>query len=163
MLPYQEPPAVTARVSTAADRDRITDIMATSFWDDPTWGPLFGEGDRRAMAGAVLGFMARSATRYPWVLISSGGESVSVWIPPGGEEMASYEHRPFERLIQDELGPGADVVLETLELFEQARPTDRPHFYLSLLGTHEDSRGHGIGMGLLAENLRRVDALHMPS
>lgn len=164
MPPYQEPPAVAARVSTAADLDRITDIMATSFWDDPTWGPLFGEGDRcRATAGAVLGFMARSATRYPWVFISSGGESVSVWIPPGGEEMASYEHRPFERLIRDELGDGAAVVLETMELFEQAQPTDRPHFYLSLLGTHEDSRGRGIGMGLLTENLRRVDALHMPA
>ena len=43
------------------------------------------------------------------------------------------------------------------------RPTEPPHFYLSLLGTHDDSRGRGIGMGLLAENLRRIDSLGMPA
>jgi GNAT superfamily N-acetyltransferase len=154
---------IAARVAGEADLGRLTDIMATSFFDDPTWGPLLGEGDsrRRAMA-AALGFLTRSATRYPWVLISEGGESAAVWLPPGAVEILPEEHEPFEQLIRDHAGAGADDVMEAFARFEQAQPR-QPHFYLSLLGTHDDSRGRGIGMGLLAENLRRIDELAMPA
>ncbi len=144
MSAHRTPPAVVARVAGEADLDRLTDILATSFFDDPTWGQLLGEGERRSRAmAALLGFLTRSALRYPWVLISDAGESAAVWLPPGAVEMLPDEHEPFEQ-------------------FEQAQPR-QPHFYLSLLGTHDDSRGRGIGMGLLAENLRRIDALGMPA
>jgi GNAT superfamily N-acetyltransferase len=163
MAAHRHPPTVVARPATTADLDRVTDILATSFYGDPTWGPLFGEGDRRQRAMAVLlGFMATSALRFPWVLLSEERESVAVWIPPGEDELTAEQLDPFERLIHEHCGSGAGDVLEALEEFERARP-QRPHFYLSLLGTHDDSRGRGIGMGLLAETLRRIDALGMPS
>ncbi len=163
MSAHRTPPAVVARVAGEADLDRLTDILATSFFDDPTWGQLLGEGERRSRAmAALLGFLTRSALRYPWVLISDAGESAAVWLPPGAVEMLPDEHEPFEQLIRDHTGAGAGAVLEAFEQFEQAQPR-QPHFYLSLLGTHDDSRGRGIGMGLLAENLRRIDALGMPA
>ena len=162
MAVNRQPPAVVARTATAADLVRLTDILSTSFFADPTWGPLLGEGDRRRRAmDALLGFFANSALRFPWVLLSEGGESVAVWIPPGEDEVASEDNESFERLIREQCGEGAADVLEAMERFEQARP-QRPHFYLSLLGTHDDSRGRGVGMGLLAESLRRIDALGMP-
>jgi GNAT superfamily N-acetyltransferase len=40
---------------------------------------------------------------------------------------------------------------------------DRPHFYLSLLGTDPAHRGKGLGMALLAENLALIDAEGMPA
>jgi hypothetical protein len=62
MAVHRHPPAVVARIATAADLGRLTDILATSFFGDPTWGPLLGEGDRRRRAISVLlGFMANSA------------------------------------------------------------------------------------------------------
>jgi GNAT superfamily N-acetyltransferase len=156
------PPAVVARTATAADLGRLTDILASSFFGDPTWGPLLGEGDRRRRAmGSLLGFFANSALRFPWVLLSEAGESAAVWIPPGEDELAPEDNEPFERLIHEQCGDGAADLLEALERFELARP-QRLHFYLSLLGTHDDSRGRGTGMGLLAESLRRIDALGMP-
>jgi GNAT superfamily N-acetyltransferase len=163
MATHREPPTVIARTVTPDDHGRLTDIMATSFFDDPTWGPLLGAGGQRSRAtAALMGFMARSATRYPWVLMSQGGESAAVWIPPGGEELAADELEPFEQLIHEHCGGGAGDVLTALESFEHARP-QQPHFYLSLLGTHDDSRGRGIGMGLLAENLSRIDAQGAPA
>ena len=36
-------------------------------------------------------------------------------------------------------------------------------WYLSLLGTHPDHRGHGFGMRLLAENLKVVDTERTPA
>jgi len=34
---------------------------------------------------------------------------------------------------------------------------------LSLLGTAAEHRGHGFGLGLLAQNLREIDEARMPS
>jgi GNAT superfamily N-acetyltransferase len=163
MAAHRHPPPVAARPATLADLDRVTDILATSFFGDPTWGPLLGEDDRRRRAMAVLlGYFADSALRFPWVLLSERRESVAVWIPPGEDELAAEDEEPFVELIHEQCGSGAGDVLEAMEEFERARP-QRPHFYLSLLGTHDDSRGRGIGMGLLAESLRRIDALGIPS
>src|SRR5439155_26924810 len=92
MATHRHPPAVAARPATAADLDRVTDILATSFLGDPTWGPLLGEGDRRRRAMAVLlGFFAESALRFPWVLLSERRESVAIWIPPGEDELAAED------------------------------------------------------------------------
>jgi predicted GNAT family acetyltransferase len=55
-------------------------------------------------------------------------------------------------------------VLDTFERFDAAHPHERgEHHYLSLLGTHPEHRGRGIGMGLLAECLRGIDAEGAPA
>jgi GNAT superfamily N-acetyltransferase len=54
-------------------------------------------------------------------------------------------------------------VLDTQERFEAAHPHERPHFYLTMLGTHPQHRGKGIGMALLAETLARIDVERAPA
>jgi GNAT superfamily N-acetyltransferase len=61
------------------------------------------------------------------------------------------------------LGDGAPRVLDTFERFDAARLREEPHYYLSLLATHPDHRGKGTGMGLLADNLARIDAEGVPA
>jgi ribosomal protein S18 acetylase RimI-like enzyme len=53
--------------------------------------------------------------------------------------------------------------LELLERFDTAHPKERPHYYLSLLGTHPAHAGRGLGLALLAENLQRIDEEGMPA
>ena len=50
-----------------------------------------------------------------------------------------------------------------LNRFEASHPSDEPHYYLSLLGTRPERRGEGLGVALLADNLRRTDAEGMPA
>jgi GNAT superfamily N-acetyltransferase len=68
------------------------------------------------------------------------------------------------RLV-DELigGDHANAVLEVLVQFESAHPRNVPHYYLGIVATHDDHRGHGIGEGMLASNLASIDAQHMPA
>jgi GNAT superfamily N-acetyltransferase len=66
-------------------------------------------------------------------------------------------------LLKELLGEGATRVLETFERFEAAHPSAEPHYYLSLLGTNPDQRGRGLGMGLLAATLERIDAEGAPA
>jgi ribosomal protein S18 acetylase RimI-like enzyme len=53
--------------------------------------------------------------------------------------------------------------MELFARFDAAHPDAPPHYYLSLLGTHPEHRGHGVGMSLLSESLDRIDAEHAPA
>jgi GNAT superfamily N-acetyltransferase len=89
--------------------------------------------------------------------------AASIWIPPGGVELTDEEEERVEPLLRELLGPRAADVLALLERFEAAHPSDEPHYYLSLLGTANRHRGHGLGMALLRDNLRRIDAEGAPA
>ncbi|MEU0783923.1 GNAT family N-acetyltransferase [Streptomyces sp. NPDC006173] len=54
------------------------------------------------------------------------------------------------------------AILAIYDQFEAARPSE-PCFYLTLLGVHDDHRGKGLGMGLLAHSLDRIDTLGAPA
>jgi GNAT superfamily N-acetyltransferase len=104
-----------------------------------------------------------SALRYPWTLVTPGVEAAAVWIPPGGTELTPEEEDGLEDLLVQTAG--ADVAQDILAIYDQleaAHPAE-PCYYLSLLGVHDDHRGRGIGMALLADSLARIDALGAPA
>jgi GNAT superfamily N-acetyltransferase len=103
------------------------------------------------------------ALRYPWVWIAGDGEAVSIWIPPDGTELNDDQEERLEELVQLHLGPDAGDYGELLARFDAAHPRGQPHYYLTLLGTHPDHRGKGIGMRLLAHDLDLIDTEHMPA
>ncbi len=154
----------TARVATPADVDAVVDTLTTAFFDDPVWGPAFPDVDRRAaQASAFWRLLVTSALRYPWTLVTENVESVALWIPPGGFELTHEEESGLEEFLVGLTGrAAAEEIFAIFEEFEAVHP-DEPHFYLSLLATHNDHRGRGIGMALLSESLSRIDALGAPA
>ena len=154
----------SVRVATPSDIDGIIDIFTSAFFEDPLWGPVFPDVTRRAtQADAFWRQFVTSALRYPWTFVTERGQSAATWLPPGSDEFTAEEEDSFERFlvaIADQ--QIADNILAILELFAESRPSE-PHYYLSLLGTHKDHRGHGSGMALLRENLARIDALGAPA
>ena len=156
--------AFPARSATPADVDAIVDTLTTAFFRDPLWGPAFPDEQRRAtQAAAMWRLYVTSALRYPWTLVTPGVEAAAVWIPPGGTELTPREEDGLEGLLTTGAGPGvAKSILEIYDQLDAAHP-DEPCFYLSLLGVHDDHRGKGLGMGLLAECLARIDTLGAPA
>ena len=154
------PHAAPVRVATPADIDAVVATLTTAFFDDPVWGPAFPDAGRReAQASALWRLLATSALRYPWLLVTGNAESAAVWIPPGGVELTPAEHGGLEEFL---IGvAGRSVAVGILRLFEQLEAVypGEPHFYLSLLATHDDHRGRGLGMGLLTQSLARIDRL----
>ncbi|MBF9067220.1 GNAT family N-acetyltransferase [Streptacidiphilus fuscans] len=155
---------LSARTARADDVDAVVATLTTAFFDDPVWGPAFPDpGRRAAQAGALWRLFATSALRYPWLLVSEHVESAAVWIPPGGTELSEDEEHGFADFLRETTDERtAAGILAILEPMEEARPSE-PHFYLSLLGTHDDHRGKGLGMALLRESLVRIDELDMPA
>jgi GNAT superfamily N-acetyltransferase len=141
----------------------VTETISLAFHDDPAWGWAFPDSTRRPEQYAVWWrFMIAGALRYPWVLMTDACGAAAVWIPPGGTELAEEDEARVASLVEELVGSHAGALMELLARFEAARP-GVPHYYLSLLGTHPDHRGHGLGMSLLAENLARIDQERMPA
>ena len=151
---------MTARVATEEDLDDVTETLTAAFERDPLWGWAFPDRERLA---SWWRFHVSSALRYSWVWTTDDYSAASVWIPPGGVELTEEEEGRVESILSDLVGPRAAEVLELLDRFERTHPHDVPHYYLSLLGTHPDHRGKGLGMALLAEGLTRIDTERMPA
>jgi len=154
-----------ARLAHVDDSDAMTETIATAFYNDPLWSWAFADEARRAEQFRVWWRVFVDACfRNEWTWVTPNCESVAIWAPPGTRELSeSDEERLVELVVELIGGDHADAVLQVLMQFENAHPRDVPHYYLSIVGTHDDHRGHGIGEALLAENLKHVDARHMPA
>jgi hypothetical protein len=154
----------TARLATPQDSSDVVSILVDAFNDDPTWSWAFPDPAKRAEQHRRLWTMlVDGAMRFPWVWLTQGNTATSVWIPPNETELSEDQMAALEPAIVQMLGTKSSRVLQMLDMFDQAHPRGVPHFYLSLLATRTESRGHGYGLGLLAENLRQIDLAGMPS
>ena len=153
-----------ARRASVADFDVITTIITLAFASDPLWSHALARADGSTEHHARFWrLFIQGALRYPWVWLTTGGVATSVWIPPGGTEMSEEQEDRITELANECLGSKADDFLELLSRFDAAHPRDAPHYYLSLLGTHPDHRGKGIGMALLEHDLELIDAEGFPA
>jgi ribosomal protein S18 acetylase RimI-like enzyme len=149
---------MTARVAGPDDLATVVDILVDSFYDDPTWSWAFPDPLRRREQQRLLWqAFAIGAMRYQTVWLSAGDTATSVWIPPGGMELSEDEDEALRSELVEMLGDEAPRVFRVFDAFEHAHPNHEPHYVLSLLGTAGEHRGHGYGLGLLAENLVVVD------
>ena len=155
---------IDARIATLADVAGISRTLSAALNGDPVWSWAFPDPRRRpAQLEAWWRLYIDGALRYPWVWTTPAHEAAAVWIPPGGTELSAAQGSLVEPLLDDLVGTGSGVVMSALERFDAAHPRDQPHYYLSLLGTHPDQRGRGLGMDLVAANLARIDEEHMPA
>lgn len=154
-----------ARRARHDDADEVVAILVGAFFSDPTWSWAFPDPGRRVeLQRWMWGLLVDGALRYPWVWLSHGNTSTSVWIPPDGTELTAEQEASFEpALVERSTGADASRVLGALEMFEQAHPRTEPHYYLSLLATRPEQTGHGYGLGLLADNLREIDQHPAPA
>ena len=156
------------RVATADDLPALTEVMATAFLPDPVWGPYsFPDAAARpAQSRAFWQANVAATLRFPWTIVTPACEAAAVWVPPGEPEMTPEQERGVALLMAGVLGSEqAEVVMAVFDQLDAAHPHDVDHYYLSLLGTHDDHRGKGLGMGVLAASLdadRRRASARLP-
>ncbi len=148
------------------DIDAVVETMATAFAHDPVWGaysfpdPVRQPEQSRRFWRACL----EAEMRFPWTWVTARCEAAAVWIPPGEPEMTPEQEERFAELVEELLGPEqAAVVLGAFALLDRHHPHEPSHYYLSLLATHDDHRGGGIGMALLGHCLEQIDRERMPA
>jgi GNAT superfamily N-acetyltransferase len=155
------------RVASEDDLPAIGETLARAFEHDPIWGWAFEDAERErklAALGTVFGFCAAAALDLGWVRLTSGAEAVALWIPPGAPEMSPADAERFPAVVAGACSEASAArVLDLMAAFERNHPHEPMHFYLSLLGTHPDHAGKGLGMALLAATLAEIDAEDAPA
>jgi GNAT superfamily N-acetyltransferase len=144
----------------------MTETISLAFHDDPTWSWAFPDSSQRQRQYAIWwGLLLEGAMRFesPAVFVTDGVEAAAIWLPPGESELSPEQEERLPGTARELLGGHSDDVLELIERFERIQPADPPHYYLSLLGVHDEHRGKGLGMGLLRENIARFDAEGVPT
>lgn len=153
-------------VAKDSEIPRVVEILADSFYSDPTWSWAFPDPQLRLAQLTRWWdlYLQGARVQDDTVWISENLESASVWFPPNASEFTPEQEALVEPLFIELVGEEqADRIMQLMQGFEEMRPSDAPHYYLSLLGTHADHRGRGIGFSLLADNLAWVDSKNMPA
>ncbi|WP_111718699.1 GNAT family N-acetyltransferase [Homoserinimonas sp. OAct 916] len=156
---------VPGRVAQVADVDAVVETVTSAFFDDPLWAPIFSDKSTRfnKMAALWRVYVASAVPRFPWTFVTKNYEAATVWYPPGAAELTADEEAGFDEFLVELAGQAAAREVQAIgRAFDAARPTE-PYYYLSLLATHTDHRGRGLGMALLRENLGRIDLLGFPT
>jgi GNAT superfamily N-acetyltransferase len=153
-----------AQVASQADYDAAVETIVQAFDTDPLWSWMFPDAARRAAQHAtIFGLYVESALPNRGVWMSDADASaVAVFTAPEGRELTEDAEARLEPFIVETLGDHAPAALETMERFEAAVP-EGPFYYLSFLGVRNESRGHGIGMALLAELVALADRDGQPT
>lgn len=156
---------MSAQVATTEDAAAVVETITLAFFDDPVWSWAFPDDARRAehyRAWWALGVASSIAQGAVWIS-DRDAAATAVWVPPGGRELLAEDEPRVEPMLREQLGDAqAERTLELINRFEDHHP-DQPFHYLSLLATHPDHRGRGLGIGLLSQRLAELDALGEPS
>lgn len=148
----------STRLATPADLPGVVSTLVEAFDQDPVWSWAFPDPEARAAQhAAVFRMTVTHAIAHDAVWLASECGAVVTAFGPGVNEMSDADAERFPTVLNDLLGDHADAVNGLFERFEHARPVDVPHLYVSMLGTRNEARGHGIGMALLAHVVERAD------
>ncbi len=152
------------RRATNADADAITATIASAFHNDPVWSWAFPDEDKRPVQFTRWWRLFVDASlRDGWVWVTDNCEAVAMWCEPGVEELNADDIAQLGPMLWDLLGERAVVVAQMLQRFDDNHPHAEPHYYLGFVATHQNHRGQGLGVGVLAHNLALIDAEHMPA
>jgi GNAT superfamily N-acetyltransferase len=155
---------IAFRQASLGDCDVILDTLVAAFDDDPVWGtwafPQHDGAERQRRS--LFRIWLEGAIEHCCVLASCNFEAVALWYPPSATRDSEHDQRGLAALAAS-LGADADVFLEGCARLEAAHPQERPHFYLSLLGTRPEARGQRFGARLLEGSIELLDAARMPA
>jgi ribosomal protein S18 acetylase RimI-like enzyme len=156
---------IASRPATVDDVGLVTETLTLAFLHDPVWSVALARPDGATLHHAAYWQLyVEGALRYSSVFVTDDGSAVSVWVPPDRTELSNAGEEALEQLVKATLEPAAvRAMFELWERFAANHPHDVPHAYLSLLATHPDHRGQGIGQRLLAEDLAQWDAAGVPA
>ena len=154
-----------AIIAGAADVDRVTEIIMLAFANDPVWGVALARSDGSTQHHAAYWRpYVEGAMRHAGVYLNEERTAVSIWIPPGGDELTEEQSAEVLAVVETSLSEGSQAAMIALwELFDAAQPSGGQHAYLSFLATHPENRGHGVAQQLLRENLEEFDRQGIPT
>src|SRR5207237_3126969 len=116
-------PTMASRAATAADLDHVTRTITLAFAKDPVWGPALTRTDGTPInLDRYWRIFVEGALRFGTARLATDGAAISVWLPPGTEELSEVQLAELDALIDRSLDPAALAALKELyDRFEASR------------------------------------------
>ncbi|MFL6181894.1 MAG: GNAT family N-acetyltransferase, partial [Actinomycetes bacterium] len=152
------------RRASASELDEVIAIFADGFAEDPVWGVWTFPAvlDRARLLREFWAPYVLAADKYEGVIVTDDLSAVSLWVPPGTQEMDEQDEAAAAEMLLRVCGERASLLDLAWEAFGRSRP-EPAHWYLSLLATAPSHRGRGAGMGLVQAHLEQVDDDGLPA
>jgi GNAT superfamily N-acetyltransferase len=155
------------RSFTRADLQATVATMARAFADDPVMTWVFPDEQMRLrqLPRFFTVTMRETCLRHEGTEILVAGDEVlggAIWVPPGAWRPSPWQQiRTFPSLawaLRSRLGTASVTYGSILR-----RHPQRPHWYLSGIGTDPPVQGTGVGSALMRSRLTRCDAAGLPA
>jgi predicted N-acetyltransferase YhbS len=149
-------PPDDVRVADAADIPAAAAVLSRAFGPEAFWVWAFPDPRRRiGQLERLFAFELAQAVPHGWTLLAGGGAAVALWLPPGVQE-AHAAASARVALLRELAGDDAERILRVYAAEAASHPPE-PHAHLSLVGVDPGRQGRGLGLGLVAAGLERVD------
>jgi GNAT superfamily N-acetyltransferase len=149
------------RPATLDDADRIAQIAAAGFYDDPVMRWAFPDDAVRLDRLRILfGGLARDTLPDRGIVHVTGGACVALWREPTFEHGRTAADR-VEAAADDGPSPFGPEEMERLGALGgtmMANHPHEPHWYLNVVSTLPAHQGQGLGSAVLQPVLARCDA-----
>ena len=149
------------RSATLDDADRIAQIAAAGFYDDPVMSWLFPVAAVRLDRLRLLfGGLARDMLPDRGIVHLTGDACVALWRDPTFEHGRSAAER-VQEAADEGPSPFAPDEMERLGVLGAtmtANHPHEPHWYLNVVSTVPANQGQGLGTAVLQPVLARCDA-----
>jgi ribosomal protein S18 acetylase RimI-like enzyme len=146
-----------------SDVARIARLFAAAFSRDPVFDWLMRAGDSRQIALQRFFYWVLESRTLPhgetW--ITGDGLAAAAWIPPHTQATPptlGEDLRMLPVILRLTGLPRLPRGAAMAAAMEHAHP-DAPYFYLAFIGVAPRMQGAGLGSYILAETLKRVDAV----
>jgi len=164
-VPPPVPP--TVRPFARADLPATIATLARAFDDDPVMTWIFPDDAmrRRRLPGFFGSALRGSGLRHEGTEVAVRGGQVlgaAIWLPPGTWRPPLWRQLAALPGLVFRLRSRLSVASVTYGALVRLHP-ERPHWYLSGIGTDPPVQGTGVGGELLHSRLARCDADRLPA
>jgi GNAT superfamily N-acetyltransferase len=155
------------RAFSRADLRPAIATMVRAFEDDPVMVWLFpDEQMRRRQLPKFFAITFREvSSRHEGTELLVAGAAVlggAIWVPPGAWRPSVWQQLRTTPRYALALGSRIGVASTTYGAIVRCHP-ERPHWYLSGIGTDPPVQGTGVGTELMRSRLARCDAAGQPA
>jgi GNAT superfamily N-acetyltransferase len=155
------------RAATEADRAKLADSLASAFAEDPLFAWMAGGGTKATLEPKMRiffdAFLKIDLARSDHLIFTDEDRTgAAIWKHPNKWKMPTGDIvRTFPTMIRA-FGTKIPRILGALTAIEKVHPKEE-HYYLEVLGTHQDKQSKGVGTAVITHTLDRCDAEGMPA
>lgn len=151
------------RHAKVSDLDRVCDLLATEFCNDPVHQRIFADReDRIDVLRDYFRIYVNLPMYYKGTLLAENGMGVLVYIRPEFIGMIKHDHAKVDGELRKVCGSGYLAATRFIDGLDRLHPQNPPHYFISLLAVQRSSRGGEVVKGLFRALHEITDKDKMP-